>query len=92
MKLQEMVDKVLNPLSSLKDDTNDAINTTPYILRRLSEFTDGELEGLISELEEIREKAEEMEDELEELKETVRDLEEDEIENAPLQRVESETY
>jgi len=55
MILSELIAKVLDPLNSLKDDTNDAVNTTPYILRRLSEFTDGELESLISRMEHIQE-------------------------------------
>ncbi|MEC0125309.1 hypothetical protein [Paenibacillus pabuli] len=74
MSIQESFDKMLNLLNSLKDDTNDAINNTPYILRRLSEFTDGELGDLISNLEEVRDKAEEMEVELNGLKETMDQL------------------
>lgn len=75
MKIHESVDKVLNLLSSLKDDTNDAINNTPYILRRLSEFTDGELGDVISELETARDKAEELEDAHEEMQRTIKELE-----------------
>ncbi|MDN8592064.1 hypothetical protein Q0V21_25280 [Paenibacillus sp. 11B] len=62
MILSELIAKVLDPLNSLKDDTNDAVNTTPYILRRLSEFTDGELESLISRMEHIQEIIEELEE------------------------------
>jgi predicted nuclease with TOPRIM domain len=74
MGIQESFDKMLNLLNSLKDDTNDALNNTPYILRRLSEFTDGELGDLISNLEEVRDKVEEMEVELNRLKETADQL------------------
>lgn len=62
MILSELIAKVLDPLNSLKDDTNDAVNTTPYILRRLSEFTDGELESLISRMEHIQEIIEDLEE------------------------------
>ncbi|HBU81722.1 MAG TPA: hypothetical protein DEF35_08795 [Paenibacillus sp.] len=62
MILSELIAKVLDPLNSLKDDTNDAVNTTPYILRRLSEFTDGELESLISRMEHIQEIIEHLEE------------------------------
>lgn len=62
MILSELISKVLDPLNSLKDDTNDAVNTTPYILRRLSEFTDGELESLISRMEHIQEIIEDLEE------------------------------
>ncbi|MPY20260.1 hypothetical protein [Paenibacillus glucanolyticus] len=75
MKIHESVDKVLNLLNSLKDDTNDAINNTPYILRRLSEFTDGELGDVISELEAVRYKAEELEDAHEEMQGTIKEYE-----------------
>ena len=75
MSIHESLDKVLNLLNSLKDDTNDALNDTPYILRRLSEFTDGELADLISDLEEVRDRSEELEEEVSELKETVDRLE-----------------
>ncbi|WP_411734927.1 hypothetical protein [Paenibacillus sp. M2] len=70
MDIQESFDNMLNLLNSLKDDTNDALNNTPYILRRLSEFTDGEIGDLISNLERVRDKVEEMEVELNGLKET----------------------
>lgn len=77
MKIHESVDKVLNLLSSLKDDTNDAINNTPYILRRLSEFTDGELGDVISELEAVRDKAEELEDVHEDMQGTIKELQDE---------------
>jgi DNA repair ATPase RecN len=86
LKIHERVSKVLDLLSSLKDDTNDVINTTPYILRRLSEFTDGELEELVSNLEEIRDEVEQLEEKCGELEELLA-----ETENDPLQRVMSGT-
>ncbi|WP_429351795.1 hypothetical protein [Paenibacillus sp. 4624] len=66
--------KVLNLLSSLADDTNDAINNTPYILRRLAEFTEGELNDLITQLEAIRDQAEELEEAHEKIQEEVVEL------------------
>ncbi|CAH1215928.1 hypothetical protein [Paenibacillus sp. JJ-223] len=75
MSNQELFDKMLNLLNSLNDDTNDALNNTPYILRRLSEFTDGELGDLISHLEEARDRAEGMEEELNVLRATVEQIE-----------------
>ncbi|MGF6357140.1 putative nucleic acid-binding Zn-ribbon protein [Paenibacillus sp. 4624] len=74
MVLHESVSKVLNLLSSLADDTNDAINNTPYILRRLAEFTEGELNDLITQLEAIRDQAEELEEAHEKIQEEVVEL------------------
>ncbi|APO43300.1 hypothetical protein [Paenibacillus xylanexedens] len=77
MTIHESVGKILNLLSSLADDTNDAINNTPYILRRLAEFTDGELSDVISQLEAIRDQAEELEEAHEKIQEEVAELQEE---------------
>ncbi|MGF6354024.1 hypothetical protein ABIE27_001934 [Paenibacillus sp. 4624] len=77
MKIHESVSKVLNLLSSLADDTNDAINNTPYILRRLAEFTEGELNDVITQLETIRDQAEELEEAHEKVQEALAEVQEE---------------
>lgn len=77
MAIHESVNEILNLLSSLADDTNDALNNTPYILRRLSEFTDGELNDVISQLEAIRDQVEELEESHVKVQEEVANLEEE---------------
>ncbi|WP_338542757.1 hypothetical protein [Paenibacillus tundrae] len=77
MAIHESVNKILNQLSSLADDTNDALNNTAYILRRLSEFTDGELNEVITQLEAIRDQVEELEEAHEKVQEEVANLEEE---------------
>lgn len=77
MRIHESVGKILNLLSSLADDTNDAINNTPYILRRLAEFADGELNDVITQLEAIRDQVEELEEAHEKVQEEVAKLEEE---------------
>ncbi|WP_426332656.1 hypothetical protein ACN9MH_15180 [Paenibacillus silvae] len=77
MAIHESVSKILNLLSSLADDTNDAINNTPYILRRLAEFADGELNDVITQLETIRDHTEELEEAHEKVQEALAELQEE---------------
>lgn len=77
MKIHESLGKILNLLSSLADDTNDAINNTPYILRRLAEFTDGELNDVISQLEGIKDQAKELEEAHEKIQERIIELQDE---------------